>query len=376
MPRQIFLYGTLRDPRILETVAGPGAAGLRLRPARCPDHAALEVAQTGCPVLRPCPGAEAEGLLLEDPGAGVMARLEFFEAGFGYALAPVTVITAAGESEALAWLDPGETLQAAGRWDLAAWTRADGGVMAEAAREYMDYMDRGAAAPALWHGVTIRARARANAARETPVQALRHGFTRDDVELVKLERPYANYFAVEEHSLRFRRFDGAMSAPMLRAVFTSGDAVTVLPWDPVTDRVLVIEQFRAAPWARGDKAPWTVETVAGRCDSDESAEEAARREAREEAGLELGRLEQVAAYYPSPGATAEFLVSFVAEADLGAAGGVHGLDIEGEDIRAFTLSLDAALAGVRSGEIANGPLVLSLFWLAAQRENLRLAWSA
>ncbi|WP_170317528.1 NUDIX domain-containing protein [Paroceanicella profunda] len=376
MSRPIFLYGTLRDPRVLETVAGPGAAGLRLRPAHCRDHLARRVEGTGYPVLRPTPGALAEGLLLEDAGEEVLARLSFFEDGFGYTLVPVPVLTRDGETEALAWLNPGDTLPLGPRWDFAAWAREDQPVFLESVREYMAFMERGAAAAALWHGVSIRARARVSAAAETPVQRLRSGFTREDVELLSLTRPYANYFAIEEHTLRFRRFDGSLSAPMLRAAFTSGDAVTVLPWDPGTDHVLVIEQFRTAPWARGDKAPWTIETVAGRCDSSESAEEAARREAREEAGLELGRMERVAAYYPSPGAAAEFLTSFVAQAELGGAGGVHGLEIEGEDIRAFTLPLDDALAAVRSGEIANGPLVLSLFWLAAQRETLRAAWGA
>ena len=31
-----------------------------------------------------------------------------------------------------------------------------------------------------------------------------------------------------------------------------GDAVTVLPYDPVRDRVLLVEQFRAGPYGRGD----------------------------------------------------------------------------------------------------------------------------
>ena len=43
---------------------------------------------------------------------------------------------------------------------------------------------------------------------------------------------YARFFAVEEHRLRHRRFDGGMSDALDRAVFTSGDAVTVLPFDP------------------------------------------------------------------------------------------------------------------------------------------------
>ena len=55
-----------------------------------------------------------------------------------------------------------------------------------------------------------------------------------------------------------------MSDEVNRAVFISGDAVTVLPYDPRRDRVLLIEQFRAGPFARGDDQPWLLEAIAGR----------------------------------------------------------------------------------------------------------------
>ena len=130
--------------------------------------------------------------------------------------------------------------------------------------------------------------------------------------------------------------------------------------------MLLIEQFRAGPHARRDPRPWCLETVAGRCDALEPPEATARREAREEAGLELGRLERIAAYYPSPGIVAEYITAFVGEADLGGAGGVHGLPEEHEDIRALVVPLEAALAAVATGEINNAPLMLSLYWLGAQ----------
>ena len=62
--------------------------------------------------------------------------------------------------------------------------------------------------------------------------------------------PYARYFAVEELLLRHRLHLGGWSDPLLRAVFVSGDAVVVLPWDPVRDRVLLVDQLRAGPVAR------------------------------------------------------------------------------------------------------------------------------
>jgi nudix-type nucleoside diphosphatase (YffH/AdpP family) len=114
--------------------------------------------------------------------------------------------------------------------------------------------------------------------------------------------------------------------------------------------------------------------VAGRCDALEPPEATARREALEEAGLTLGRLERIAAYYPSPGIISEFITAFVGEADLSAAGGLHGLPDEHEDIRAVVVPLDAALAAVASGEIDNAPLILSLLWLARHQDRLRREW--
>jgi ADP-ribose pyrophosphatase len=149
----------------------------------------------------------------------------------------------------------------------------------------------------------------------------------------------------------------------------------VLPFDPRAGTVLLVEQFRAGPWARRDPQPWILETVAGRCDATEPPEATARREAREEAGLELGRIERIAAFYPSPGIAAEHITAFVAEADLGAAGGLHGLDEEHEDIRAIVVPLEDALEAVETGEINTSPVILSLLWLARNAERLRAAWT-
>lgn len=195
-----------------------------------------------------------------------------------------------------------------------------------------------------------------------------------DIAVSRRDEPYSRYFAVEEYALSFRRFDGSMSPTIERAVFVSGDAATVLPYDPRRDRVLLIEQFRPGPFARGDAQPWLLEPIAGRIDPGETPEEAARREAHEEAGLELGRLIEVGHYYPSPAAKAEFLYTYVALADLpdGIEGNTaRGMASEVEDIRAHLLDFAGLMALVASGEAANGPLLLSAWWLAAHRDALR-----
>jgi 8-oxo-dGTP pyrophosphatase MutT (NUDIX family) len=115
-----------------------------------------------------------------------------------------------------------------------------------------------------------------------------------------------------------------------------------------------------------------LEAIAGRVDPGETPQEAARREAVEEAGLALGELLEVASYYPSPGAKAEYLYSYVALTDLpDGTAGTFGLATEAEDIRGHLISFDQLMALVRSGEAANAPLILSALWLERERSRLR-----
>ena len=53
------------------------------------------------------------------------------------------------------------------------------------------------------------------------------------------------------------------------------------------------------------------------------------------------------------------------------AAGVFGVDGEAEDIRGHLMGFDDLMALVASGEVANAPLILTAYWLAARREILR-----
>jgi nudix-type nucleoside diphosphatase (YffH/AdpP family) len=187
-------------------------------------------------------------------------------------------------------------------------------------------------------------------------------------------RPYVDFFALEEYDLRFRRYDGSMSECVTRAVFMATDAVIVLPYDPVRDRVLLIEQFRMGPQARGDAKPWQLEPIAGRVDAGETPETTAHREAAEEAGITLRSLHDVAHCYASPGCSTEFYDIYVGIADLpDGVVGVSGLASEQEDIRSYLFSFDALMALVDDMQAVNAPLVLAALWLARHRERLRKA---
>lgn len=203
-------------------------------------------------------------------------------------------------------------------------------------------------------------------------QGMRHPARQGDFDRGQVRLPFAGFFAVEEFDMVFRQFDGSLSQPVSREVFIGCDAVTVLPYDPQRDRVLVIEQVRTGPMARGDANPWQLEAVAGRIDAGETPEIAARREAVEEAGLKLGRLEFVAGYYPSTAAFSEYLFSYIGLCDLpDGVAGVYGLAEEAENIRGHLLPLTELITRMDAGEIGNAPLILSAQWLLRHRSRLR-----
>jgi len=222
----------------------------------------------------------------------------------------------------------------------------------------------------------ILARAEARiAARAAPAPAaLRSATRREAVEEAACETTHDGFFLTRRYRLRHPRFDGGQSPELLREVFVATDAALVLPYDPVRDRVLLVEQFRMGPYGRGDALPWLLEPVAGRVDGGETPEACARRECAEEAGLDLRRLEKISSHYCTPGYSTEMFHLFLGLCDLPEAGqGRGGLAAENEDIRTHVIGFKAAMALVTSGEANNGPLVLGLLWLERERARLRAA---
>ncbi len=373
----LFVYGTLRHLPLLEQVLGHPVGAADIQPASLQGHQAHWAEDQAFPVLVDIAGATAEGLLLHGLTAQDMARLQYYEGGFGYHLAPVEVETAQGAVAAQVWFPDAGLWNVGPVWDLAAWQARWSSINMQAAGEMMGYFGQHDAAEIarMYPMIMARAASKASAARagarDDPALP-GSGMTRADVQPCSLARPYADFFAVEEYHLSFLRFDGAQSPVVKRAVYSAADAAILLPYDPVRDRVMLIEQFRAGPYARGDLSPWPLEPVAGRVDPGETAEEAARREAEEEAGLHLRRLERVSGNYPSPGSTSEYFHVFVGLCDLpDAAQTLGGVASEDEDIRSHILPYAQFEDLLDRDLLTVGPLVLAGHWLARNRARLR-----
>lgn len=208
-------------------------------------------------------------------------------------------------------------------------------------------------------------------------------FKTGDVEVIEKTTPFRGFFRLDHYRLKHRLFEGGWSGEMTREIFERGHAVSVLPFDPVLDAVVLIEQFRpgayaalASEWFGNDVSPWLIECVAGIIEKGENPEDVARRETAEETGCQVAGLIPVCHYLSSPGGTSESVFVFCGRVDASNADGVHGLADEHENIRVFTVSPAAAFRLLDQGRILNAMTIIALQWLRANLGRVRGEWDA
>ena len=199
-------------------------------------------------------------------------------------------------------------------------------------------------------------------------------YGKNDVEIIARETLYSGFFSIDLYRFRHRLFNGEMSGEVRREIFERGHAAVLLPFDPVRDEVVLVEQIRIAAYDASE-SPWLMEMVAGMIEEGESPEDVARREAVEEAGLDVRRVKPMLSYLASPGGTSERLTILVGEVDASTAQGIHGLADENEDIRVHVVSREQAYQWVEEGKIDNAASVIALQWLQLHYQALRNEWT-
>lgn len=199
-------------------------------------------------------------------------------------------------------------------------------------------------------------------------------FAHSDYEIVKRDIPYQGIiFRIASYQLRHRLFNGGWSDTFKMEVAERLSAAAVLPYDPLLDHVILIEQFRPGSLA-DPESPWLIEIPAGVLAGSETPEELARREAVEEANCNILAIEPICGYFPSPGASNEYLSLYCGKVDASHINGVHGLKHEHEDIRVINVPTDEAVDMLEAGLIKTSPAITSLLWLQIHRNRLQELW--
>lgn len=198
-------------------------------------------------------------------------------------------------------------------------------------------------------------------------------FTQNDYEILEREVLYQGVFRMVKYTVRYRLYNGDWSNTIMREVMERNSSAAVLPYDPVLDQVILIEQFRTGSISN-PQSPWLIEIVAGSFNEGELAPGVAEREAIEEAGCEVLDLFPICDYYVSPGCCNEHISLYCARVDASNSGGIFGLAEEDENILALPVPLEDAFKMLQEGKIKNSPGIITLQWLQLNRNWLKQLW--
>ncbi len=188
----------------------------------------------------------------------------------------------------------------------------------------------------------------------------------DTVKIHNREWVRKGFLPVLRTVYSYLQFDDTWSKELDREIVHRGNIVTVLPYDPVADKYVLIKQFRiGAYWActKNENEPndgliW--ETVSGYVDEGDSIEEAAKRELMEESGLTCSDLKSLGSVLTSPGMCDERVHLFLASVDSQNCEGIFGLESESENTQVHALERKIVQQMMRDGCIEKASALLAL----------------
>ena len=194
------------------------------------------------------------------------------------------------------------------------------------------------------------------------------------LEVAADEVVYGGRFAMQRVRFHYTRFDGSLSGPLVWELWRRGRGVVILPYDPRTDRVALIEQFRLPAHAAGLPGVQT-ELPAGLLEPEEDPALAAAREL--EAGLVARAMAPIGPYLLMPGGCDEVVHFYCACVELPRIEAtLHGLETENESTRLVVMPAEDAIGLLAAGRLQGAPTALALLWLQVNRARLQAEWRA
>lgn len=177
------------------------------------------------------------------------------------------------------------------------------------------------------------------------------------IENVRNQLLSDNWYVLRKYTYDLIRRNGERQ-PQSREVYDRGNGATILLYNRPKKTVLLIKQFRMPTYVNGNPTGMLLETCAGLLDND-SPEDCIRKEAIEETGFAVGKVDKLFEAYMSPGSVTEIVHFFAAEYDESQRQNAGG-GVEDEDIDVLEVSFTDALAMIKDGRIKDGKTIMLL----------------
>ena len=183
------------------------------------------------------------------------------------------------------------------------------------------------------------------------------------IENVRNQLLSDNWYVLRKYTYDLIRRNGERQ-PQSREVYDRGNGATILLYNRPKKTVLLIRQFRMPTYVNGNPTGMLLETCAGLLDND-SPEDCIRKEAIEETGFAVGKVDKLFEAYMSPGSVTEIVHFFAAEYDESQRQNAGG-GVEDEDIDVLEVPFTEALAMIKDGRIRDGKTIMLLQYAQIQ----------
>ncbi len=179
------------------------------------------------------------------------------------------------------------------------------------------------------------------------------------VRNIKKELLSDNWYTLQKITFEYQREDGKWEAQS-REAYDRGNGAAILLYNTKKGTVILTRQFRMPTYINGNQSGMMIEVCAGLLDGDHP-EDCIRKEAEEETGYKLDKVEKVFESYMSPGSVTEILHFFVGcyEDRMKVSDG-GGADEETENIEVLELDFQTALDMITKGDIKDAKTIMLL----------------
>ncbi len=172
---------------------------------------------------------------------------------------------------------------------------------------------------------------------------------------------YSGFFNLNKYEFVHKKHDGNWTNTVEREVFSGAEVSGLLPYDPIKNEIILLQQFRAGALSRYDK-DYLYEIVAGIINKNEKAEETAKRECIEETGCKVKKITPILSYFPAPGSSESYYHLYLGEINSFDGKRIMGLEDENEDILVKSFKIDEVRQLLKEKKIMNGLTLIALQW--------------
>ena len=180
-------------------------------------------------------------------------------------------------------------------------------------------------------------------------------------KIINKKNLYSGFFSLNKYEFVHKKHNGEWTNTVEREVFSGAHVSTLLPYDPIKQEIILIQQFRAGVLSRYDE-DHLYEIVAGIIDEGENPEDTAVRECFEETGCEVKKIHPIQSYFPAPGSSESYYHLYLGEIQAFDGERIRGLENENEDILVRSFKIDEVRQMLKEKKIINVLTLIALQW--------------